>query len=95
MKTFKQVAKHFNLNKVSDNEYTLQTKVGTLQITDRNDLSFIPMMFQNDFNLDEFLKLSHDETINKHSYKWNLHSSDKQFNLSRLISRLEFFTKNN
>jgi hypothetical protein len=48
------------------------------------------MMFREDFNLEKFLKDSHDDTINKWSFKWNLHSTDKNFNFSRLTQRLEF-----
>ena len=72
------------------NSYIFKTKYGTLQVTDLNDNTFIPMMFEKDFNLNEFLEDTHDNTINKHSFKWNLISSDKKFNLERLEQRLTF-----
>lgn len=76
------------------NKFTFKTTVGTLFITDRDDDEFIPMMFDHDFNLQEFLKITCDNTINPHSFKWNLHSIDKRFNLSRLEQRLDFINRN-
>lgn len=74
--------------------YQFKTCVGTLIVTFfKNDLEFIPMIFEEDFNLSNFLELTHDETINKHSYKWNLISSDTTFNLERLEQRLELLCK--
>ena len=67
--------------KQDGNVYSIQTKVGTLYITDLNDLTFIPLIFGSDFDLKKFLEISHDKTVNPHTFKWNLHSSDKRFNL--------------
>lgn len=74
-------------------DYKLQTKYGTLSISDLNDESFIPMMFAKDFDLSLFLTETCDDTISKHSFKWNLHNLDKEFNKERLVSRLTFLTK--
>lgn len=72
-------------------EYEFKTVVGTLIVTDLKDNGFIPMIFEKDFDLQEFLRRTHDNSINHHSFKWNLHNSDKKFNLERLQARLEFF----
>lgn len=77
-----------------EERYILKTKIGTLFITDRKDNTFIPMMFDHDLNLSEFLRITHDNTINPYSFKWNLHSSDKKFNLDRLEQRLDFINRN-
>ena len=76
------------------NRYTFKTKVGTLYVTDLADNTFIPMMFDRDFNRDEFVRVSHDNTVGEHSFKYNLHSSDKTFNLGRLEQRLDFINRN-
>ena len=52
------------------------------------------MIFDRDFKKDEFIRLSHDKTVGEWSYKWNLHSGDKKFNLSRLEQRLDFINRN-
>ena len=75
-------------------QFIFKTKVGTLFVTDRKDDTFIPMMFDQDFKRDEFIKVSHDKTVGEWSYKWNLHSGDKRFNLSRLEQRLDFINRN-
>jgi hypothetical protein len=75
-------------------DYKFQTKYGTLSVADLNDETFIPMMFSKGFDLILFLAETYDHTINKHSFKWNLHSTEKEFNKERLISRLTFLTKN-
>ncbi len=63
------------------------------EIEQFKDDTFIPMYFEKDFNLSSFLADTHDHTIGKHSFKWNLHSTDKQFNLERLEQRLNFITR--
>ena len=90
----KEVCKKFGAKK-DKNSYIFKTKYGTLQVTDLNDNTFIPMMFENDFNLDKFLEDTYDNTINPYSFKWNLHSSDKKFNLERLEQRLTFLLRDN
>jgi len=72
-------------------EYEFKTVVGTLTVTDLKDNGFIPVIFEKDFDLSRFLELTHDNSIGVFTYKWNLHSSDKQFNLERLEARLSFF----
>lgn len=90
--SFGGVAKHDKIGDVTS--YSFIYSIGTLIVTDRKDNTFIPMIFENGFNLQEFLRVSHDTTINPYSFKWNLHSSDKDFNLGRLKSRLEFMKNN-
>ena len=80
--------------KEDKNSFVLKTKIGTLLVTDLKDDEFIPMRFDNDFNKEEFLKVTHDDSINPHSFKWNLHSQDKRFNLNRLEQRLDFINRN-
>ena len=71
--------------------YRFKTCVGDLDVTFyENDHTFIPMMFRKNFDLQKFLELSHDHSINPHSFKWNIHGSDKTFNFQRLERRLEF-----
>jgi hypothetical protein len=77
-----------------ENRYIFKTKYGTLRVVDLKDDTFIPMMFEDDFNLNLFLSETHDHTIGKYSYKWNLHSSDKEFNLERLEQRLSYVRQN-
>lgn len=77
----------------TEEKYIFKTTVGTLFVIDRNDDEFIPMMFDKDFNRETFLKFSHDTSVGEHSYKWNLHSSDKKFNLGRLEQRLDFINR--
>lgn len=75
--------------------FRFKTIFGDLDVTFFDDnYTFIPMMFRENFDLSKFLELTNDETINRHSFKWNLHSSDKKFNLDRLEARLDFITKN-
>lgn len=76
------------------NKFTFKTTVGTLFVTDLTDDTFIPMMFDHDFKREKFIEVSHDTTVSQHSFKWNLHSSNKQFNLSRLEQRLDFINRN-
>lgn len=90
----KNLCLKFGGKEVKTNQYQLKTTVGTLIITDREDASFIPMMFDKDFNREEWLKVSHDTSVGECSYKWNLHSEDKEFNLGRLKSRLTFIKNN-
>lgn len=76
--------------------YLFKTCVGDLQVTFyENDYTFIPMMFRENFDLKKFLELSNDDSINKHSFKWNIHGSDKTFNFQRLERRLEFLSESN
>lgn len=84
----------FGAKKNKEREYQLKTTVGILTITDLNDTTFIPMIFDRNFNRAEFLKITQDYTINQWSGKWNLHSEDKEFNLGRLESRLTFIKNN-
>lgn len=77
-----------------ENRYIFKTKYGTLRVVDLKDDTFIPMMFEKDFNLNLFLSETHDHTIGRHSFKWNLHSSDKEFNLERLEQRLSYVRQN-
>ena len=93
-KSVKSLCLKFGGEKNRDREYTFKTKIGTLHIADLNDATFIPMRFGNDFKRDEFIKISHDVSVGEHSFKWNLHSSDKDFNLSRLEQRLDFININ-
>jgi len=79
--------------KIREKEYQFKTTIGTLFVTDRDDNSFIPMIFHHDFKRDEFIKISHDNSVGEHSFKYNLHSSDKEFNLSRLEQRLDFINR--
>lgn len=74
-------------------KYIFKTSVGTLFVTDLKDDGFIPMMFDRDFNREVFLKFSHDTSVGEYSNKWNLHSSDKKFNLGRLEQRLDFINR--
>ena len=93
-KSVENLCLKFGGEKDKTNRFTFKTTVGTLYVTDLNDNTFIPMMFDRDFNLQQFLNISHDKTINPHSFKWNLHSEDKNFNLSRLEQRLDFINRN-
>lgn len=70
-------------------KFIIKTKVGTLEVVDREDNEFIPMIFRNDFNLESFLNITFDHSINKHSFKWNLISNDGSFNLEQLENRLK------
>ena len=90
----KNLCLKFGGKEIKTNQYQLKTTVGTLTITDREDDTFIPMMFDEDFNRKEWLKVSHDTSVGEWSYKWNLHSEDKKFNLGRLESRLTFIKNN-
>lgn len=75
--------------------FRFKTIFGDLDVTFYdNDYTFIPMMFRENFDLSKFLELTNDESINRHSFKWNLHSSDKKFNFGRLEARLKFITNN-
>lgn len=90
----KNLCLKFGAKRNKERDYQLKTTVGTLTITDLNDATFIPMIFGKDFNCNEFIKVTHDNSINPHSFKWNLHSEDKEFNLGRLEQRLEFIKNN-
>ena len=94
MKTLSNICEYFNCVAENNSTFVLKTNIGTLRITDFKDETFIPIIFERDFNLKEFLKVSHDNTINPNSFKWNLHSTDKKFNLERLKSRLDFIKRN-
>ena len=85
-----KLLKKYGATTDDNRDYFLNTKYGTLVIIDLNDSTFIPMFFQSDFNLEQFLIDSNDHTINKNSFKWNLHSIDKKFNLERLEQRLKW-----
>lgn len=84
----------FGGKKIKDREYQFKTTIGTLIVVDFKDDTFIPMRFEKDFNREEFVKRSHDNSVGEHSYKWNLHSSDKEYNLQRLEQRLTFMKNN-
>lgn len=90
----KNLCLKFGAKKNKEREYQLKTTIGTLTIVDLNDTTFIPMMFGKDFNREEWLRVSHDASVGEWSYKWNLHSEDKEFNLGRLEQRLAFINKN-
>jgi hypothetical protein len=91
--TVEKILLKYGAQEEKENRYKLKTKYGTLVVVDFKDDTFIPMYFEKDFNLSSFLADTHDHTIGKHSFKWNLHSTDKQFNLERLEQRLNFITK--
>ena len=93
-KSVENLCLKFGGEKTREKEYQFKTKIGTLFVTDRDDNTFIPMIFHHDFKREEFIKVSHDKTVGEWSYKWNLHSADKKFNLSRLEQRLDFINRN-
>ena len=76
-----------------NNRFSIITNYGKLFVSDLGDNTFIPMIFDFGFDINQFKVDSHDDTINNHSFKWNLHSSDIKFNLQRLDSRLSFVTR--
>ena len=88
----KKLLKKYGATTDDNTDYFLNTKYGTLVIIDLNDNTSIPMFFQSGFNLEQFLIDSNDHTINKNSFKWNLHSTDKKFNLERLEQRLKWLS---
>lgn len=93
-KSVDKICLKFGGEKTRENEYEFKTSIGTLFVTDRKDNTFIPMMFGRDFNRQKFIEFSHDNSVGEYSFKWNLHSSDKEFNLSRLEQRLDFINRN-
>ena len=92
-KSVKNICLKFGGEKTREKEYQFKTTVGTLFVTDLKDDGFIPMMFGRDFNRQKFIEISHDNSVGELSFKWNLHSSDKEFNLSRLEQRLDFINR--
>lgn len=93
MKTVEKLCLKFGGEK-EKGQFIFKTKVGTLRVTDLKDEEFIPMIFDRDFNREEWLRVSHDNSVGEWSYKYNLHSSDKKFNLERLEQRLDFINRN-
>lgn len=93
-KSVEDICLKFGGKEIRKKEYQFKTSVGTLFVTNLKDDEFIPMMFDRDFNRVEFIKISHDNSVGEHSFKWNLHSADKDYNLSRLEQRLDFINRN-
>lgn len=93
-KSVEKLCLKFGGEKDKTNRFTFKTTVGTLYVTDLNDNTFIPMIFDRDFNRQKFIEVSYDKTVGESSFKWNLHSEDKSFNLGRLEQRLDFINRN-
>lgn len=88
MKTLDEICQQYGGVK-ENNNYKIETKVGTLFVRDREDNTFIPMQFDDNIDINLFFKITNDRSINSWSYKWNLHSLDGEFNLERLENRLK------
>ena len=88
MKTLDEICQQYG-GKKDGNTYTIQTKVGTLFVRDREDNTFIPMQFDDNIDINLFYEITQDKSINSWSHKWNLHSLDGEFNLERLENRLK------
>lgn len=95
-KYFEEIVKKFNGVCISNDLceiYEFKTVVGTLRVTAYADsFDFIPLIFGLDFDYAKFMSITYDESINRNSYKWNLHSSDQKFNLERLDRRLSILS---
>jgi len=88
---FKKILKSYNIEaeKEFDRlEAKAKTNLGDVCITCLN--GWIAMRFeQKDFSISKFFeKFSEHEPLNKWSYKWNIHFSDKEVCLIELDARL-------
>lgn len=65
---------------------TYQTKVGTLQVTERD--GWIATIFLDDFDLEGFKKIFPISNINEHSFKWNIWTENPQKTLEERLKQL-------
>ena len=80
----------YGAKETEENKYELETKFGKLYIHVDEDIKIVPSVFMRfeTLNRAKFEKVFQGEKYNKHSYKWNIHTSTTEEALEVLDFRL-------